>query len=478
MATQIQTDSQPGAIPLRPFERDTLPKLFFQAIDRFDRPDAMRYKASGQWHTLSHREIERQVTQLAAALSEAGIQKGDRIAILSENRPEWAITDYAALGLGITDAPLYPTLPANQIEYILNDCEAKAILLSTREQLDKIHEIKDRVPSLQHIVIFDGAGRLPEGVVGFDEFLKQGQQAIDAGRFTDFRERALAVGRDDLATLIYTSGTTGNPKGVMLTHYNLASNIAAVHQHDVIALQPGTKVLSFLPLSHVFERMVDYYYFDTGVSVAYAESIDKVADNLLEVQPEYMVSVPRLFEKIYAKVMGATGVKRVLVMWAKGVGEAFAEQQLAGEQPSGALALKYGIADKLVFSKLRERTGGQLKAAISGGAPLSGEIAKFFFAAGLPVYEGYGLTETSPVLTANRPGAVRLGSVGRPVPGTEIRIDTTGEILARGPQIMKGYWNNEQATARSSTPTAGSTPATSASSTATASCASPTASRT
>jgi long-chain acyl-CoA synthetase len=447
MATQMHSEAQSGTVPLRPFERDTLPKLFFEAIDRFNRADALRFKANGQWQTVSHREIERRVTQLAAALADVGIRKGDRIAMLSENRPEWAITDYAALGLGVTDAPLYPTLPANQVAYILNDCQARAVFLSTQEQLEKVLEIRADVPSLEYIVLFDDTGRGAEGVHRFSDFLQRGQTAIDEGRAGDFRATALGVEPDDLATLIYTSGTTGDPKGVMLTHHNLASNIAAVHQHDVIKLNPGAKVLSFLPLSHVFERMVDYYYWDSGVSIAYAESIDKVADNLLEVQPEYMVSVPRLFEKIYAKVMGATGIKRTLVMWAKGVGEDYAGRQLNGEQIPGALSFKYRIADKLVFSKLRERTGGQLKAAISGGAPLSGEIAKFFFAAGLPVYEGYGLTETSPVLTANRPGAVKLGSVGRVVPGTEIRIDATGEILARGPQVMKGYWNKPDATA-------------------------------
>jgi long-chain acyl-CoA synthetase len=255
------------------------------------------------------------------------------------------------------------------------------------------------------------------------------------------------VDPQDVATLIYTSGTTGNPKGVMLTHYNLASNLAAVRQHDVITFQPGDIALSFLPLSHVFERLVDYYYWLGGVSIAYAESIEKVADNLGEVKPHYMVSVPRLFDKIYAKVMGATGVKRKLVMWAKKVGEEAAELKLADREVGGSLAFRYRIADKLVFSKLRERTGGRLVAAISGGAPLSADVAKFFFAAGLPVFEGYGLTETSPVLSANRPGKVRLGSVGLAVPGTEIRIDTNGELLARGPQIMKGYWNSPDATA-------------------------------
>jgi len=432
--------------PLKPFTEDTLTKVFFHAIDHRSRPDAMRYKEGGSWKSVSHQEAEIRVSRLAAALSSWGLERGDRVAMLSENRPEWAITDYAALGLGCIDVPVYPTLPSNQVAYILNDCEAKVILVSTAEQLAKILEIREEVPSLQKIVSFEDPGGA-SGVLSFSDVLEEGRRLIDEGSGESFRDRALQVKPEDVATLIYTSGTTGNPKGVMLTHGNLASNLAAVSQHGVIEFQKGDVALSFLPLSHVFERLVDYYYWLFGVSIAYAESIDKVADNLTEVQPHYMVSVPRLFEKIYAKVMGATGVKRKLVMWAKSVGEEAAELELAGKPVAGGLAFKRGIADKLVFSKLRERTGGRLRAAISGGAPLSGDVAKFFFAAGLPVYEGYGLTETSPVLTANRPRFVRLGTVGQPVPGTEVRIDTSGEILARGPQIMKGYWKQESETA-------------------------------
>jgi long-chain acyl-CoA synthetase len=317
--------------------------------------------------------------------------------------------------------------------------------VSSAEQLAKIREIRSEVPSLKRIVSFDDPAGA-EGILSFQDVLEEGRALIEGGSAEDFRERAGSVAPDDVATLIYTSGTTGNPKGVMLTHRNLASNIEAVRQHRVIEFQPGDVALSFLPLSHVFERLVDYYYWRFGVSIAYAESIEKVAENLMEVKPHYMVSVPRLFEKIYAKVMGATGIKRKLVMWAKKVGEEAAELELAGRPVTGALAFQRRIADRLVFSKLRERTGGRLRAAISGGAPLSFDVAKFFFAAGLPVFEGYGLTETSPVLCANRPGHVKLGTVGQAVPGTELRIAESGEIIARGPQIMKGYWKQDAAT--------------------------------
>jgi long-chain acyl-CoA synthetase len=432
-------------VPLRPVERDTIPKIFFGGIDRHGGPQALLYRApSGAWTPLSHAQVQERVTAVAAALEAAGVASGDRIAILSENRPEWVITDYAAMGLGAIDVPVYPTLPANQVEYILRDCAAKVVFVSTPAQAAKIQEIRADLPDLRQVVSFDPA---PD-TVPFARFLADGDVAVKAGRFTGFRDRALAVPPDQVATLIYTSGTTGNPKGVMLTHHNLASNVAACLQHGLTTvIQKGDTTLSFLPLSHVFERMVDYLYWDVGATIAYAESMDKVADNLLEVRPMVAVSVPRLFEKIYARVTGVTGLKARIVAWARGVGEGVADAKLAGRAPSAGQMIQYRLADRLVFSKLRARTGGRVRNFVSGGAPLSAEVAKFFHAAGLPVYEGYGLTETSPVIAVNKPGAVKLGTVGQPVPGCEVRIDpATGEILTRGPHVMKGYWRNDEAT--------------------------------
>ncbi|HET7276029.1 MAG TPA: long-chain fatty acid--CoA ligase [Longimicrobiaceae bacterium] len=445
MATRSAQKANASAmVPLDPVERDTLLKIFFHAVDSSSRPDALRYKANGIWHSISHAEVETRVTRLAAALADLGIREGDRVGILSENRPEWAIADYAALGLGVIDVPIYPTLPSNQVAYILGDCRARAVFVSTREQLDKILEARGALDALEFVIVMDDL--TADGVVRFSDLLEKGQELVDNGA-DGFRERALAVGRDEVATLIYTSGTTGDPKGVMLTHYNLASNVAAARQADIMAPNPGDVALSFLPLSHVFERMVDYWYWDAGIAIAYAESIDKVADNLVEVSPNVAVSVPRLFDKIYTKVMGATGVKKKLVMWAKKTGEEVFDEHVAGREPSGSLAFRYRLADKLVFSKLRARTGGALRVFFSGGAPLSADVAKFFFAAGLPVYEGYGLTETSPVISANKPGAVRLGTVGHALPGVEVRIGDGGELLTRGPHVMKGYWKNPTATA-------------------------------
>ena len=434
-------------VPLLPVERDTIPKIFFGGIDRHPRAGAMQFRtAEGGWQGLSTQEVERRVTAVAAALDAAGIAAGDRIALLSENRPEWAITDFAAVGQGIIDVPLYPTLPANQVQYILRDCEAQIVFVSTTAQAAKIAEIRKDLPALRHVIVFDDA--IVAGTTTFESFLADGQRAVDEGRFTDFRAHALAVPRDQVATLIYTSGTTGNPKGVMLTHWNLASNVAGALQHGLReVIQTGDTTLSFLPLSHVFERMVDYLYWDVGACTAYAESVEKVAEYLMEVRPMIAVSVPRLFEKIYARVVGVAGIKKKIVQWARGVGLAVADAKLAGRAPSPVLAVQYRLADRVVFGKLRERTGGRLRSFVSGGAPLSADVAKFFFAAGLPVYEGYGLTETSPVIAVNKPGAVRLGTVGKPIPGVEVRIDPrSGEILTRGPHVMKGYWRNDAAT--------------------------------
>ncbi|HYW06543.1 MAG TPA: long-chain fatty acid--CoA ligase, partial [Longimicrobium sp.] len=372
---------------------------------------------------------------------------GDRVALLSENRPEWAIADYAITGMGAVDVPVYPTLPANQIAYILKDSGARAILVSTREQLAKILEIRDGLPDLVLTVAFDDPGSAPD-VRSFANVMEEGQRYIAGGHAGSFRERALAVKPDDVATLIYTSGTTGDPKGVMLTHFNLMSNVAGSQQHGLSdVIMNGDRTLSFLPLSHVFERMVDYLYWDVGCVISYAESMEKVVDNMGEVKPQIAVSVPRLFEKIYTRVTGATGIKKKLVKWAVRVGGVVADARLAGTEPSGSMALQFRLADRLVFSKLRDRTGGGMRNFVSGGAPLSAEIAKFFFAAGLPVYEGYGLTETSPVIAVNKPDAVQLGSVGKVIPGVEVAITQEGEILTRGPHVMKGYWKRPDATA-------------------------------
>lgn len=432
---------------LDPVTRDTLPAIFFESVDRYAQKEALRYKAEGKWHGLTYENVDRDVRQIAAALEGLGLDRGDRVALLSENRPEWAVVDYAVLALGGVDVPVYPTLPASQAAYILSDCGAKIVFVSTRDQLEKLRSIRAEIPGLEWIVVFEEVEDAANAV-SYRKMREEGRARLEEGRASDLRERAQSVKRDDLATLIYTSGTTGEPKGVMLTHYNLAAMIAATGQSGSLPVEPGQVALSLLPLSHIFERAVDYYYWDQGLTIAYAESIQKVADTLLEVNPHVMVSVPRLFEKIYSAVMSTGGVKGKLIKWAEQIGAEWAETVVERRKVPGSLALKHRLADRLVYSKIRSRVGGRMHTFISGGAPLSPEVNKFFFAAGLRIHEGYGTTETSPVLTSNRPDALRFGSVGVPYPGVELRMDEeTGEVLARGPSIMKGYWQQPALTA-------------------------------
>lgn len=432
----------------------TLNELFFGAIDRFARrPVAMRAKVSGAWAPLSYADLGERVRAMATALRELGVVAGDRVAILSENRPEWAITDYACLTIRCADVPIYPTLPARQIEFILRDAGAKAVVVSSAEQLAKIQEIRPRLGDLQHVIVMNADAVAGGPTIRFDALLERGAAA--ALPADEWRRDALAVGPDDLATLIYTSGTTGDPKGVMLTHGNLTSNVVA--GLGVLALRDTDECLSFLPLSHVFERMAGHYcMMQAGTIINYATNIESVPAEMLEIRPTVMLSVPRLYEKIYARVLeGATGgspIKRTIFRWARKVGETRAEYRMASRPVPKGLELRYRLAHRLVFSKLVARVGGRLRFFVSGGAPLAAEIAKFFYAAGLPILEGYGLTETSPVIAVNTFEAIRLGSVGRPLPGVEVRIAPDGEILTRGPHVMKGYFGKPEATAETIDP--------------------------
>jgi long-chain acyl-CoA synthetase len=425
----------------------TLVELFFEAMDRFEDRPAFRYHADGAWHDLSHREAMDRIRKAGRALAAAGLNRGDRAAILSENRPEWAMADYACLCAGVVDVPIYATLTAGQIAYILGDSGAQLVFVSNGEQLEKVQEIRPGLESLRQVVVFDPpAGDLPAGVSSWDDFLASGS---DGGDPEAFREAALAAQPSDVATILYTSGTTGDPKGVMLTHWNLSSNVLAASR--VLPIDDRDVTLSFLPLSHVFQRMVDYLLFSRGCLIAYARSIDSVPDDLKEIRPTIVVSVPRLYEKVYAKVTSATGLKGALIGWARRVGDRWARAKLAGETPSLGVRMQYALAYRLVFSKIAAGVGGKLRYFVSGGAPLAPDINRFFFSAGVVILEGYGLTETSPVTNVNHPGDFpanfRIGTVGKPVAGTEVRIAADGEILIRGPQVMKGYLNRPEDTA-------------------------------
>ncbi len=428
--------------------RGTLTQLFFTTVDRHaGLPAAFRSKVGGAWVSIPHREALERVQAISLGLRELGIKPGDKVAIVSENRPEWALTDYACLCARAADVPIYPTLTAKQTEYILRDSESVAVFCSTAAQVAKVLEVKGALPGLQQIIVFDGdvaAGR--PGVISLAALEGKGRAVVS--KHPNWKAEALSAGPEDLATLIYTSGTTGDPKGVMLSHYNIWSNVQAVLQ--MIPIGSGDECLSMLPLSHSYERMVDYTLFQAGVIINYAESFDTVATNLQEVKPTVVLSVPRLYEKVYARVLenalSGSIIKRNIFFWAKRAGEQWATLSLAGLPIPGGLALKKKLADRLVFAKLRARTGGRIRFFVSGAAPLSADIAKFFYSGGLPVIEGYGLTESSPVLTLNPLDRIKLGTVGRAIPGVELKIAQDGEILARGPNIMQGYYKLPDAT--------------------------------
>jgi len=427
----------------------TLAQLFFDAIERHDKPDALQHKVAGVYQPIASRVVLERVRRAALGLAELGVKSGDRVAILSENRPEWAIADFACITSALTDVPLYANLPPEQAAYILRDSGAVAIFVADANQAAKIAAIRTEVPTLRSVITFAAARH-----AGADQTLGElealGATVDDDARRTAYRSTAAAIRPDDIATLIYTSGTTGEPKGVMLTHDNLYSNVLG--SAACIPFHPGIDIgLSFLPLAHVFERMAGHYLmFHVGCSIAYAESMDSVPVDMQSVRPTLVLSVPRLYEKMFARVLqnalsGGAAKKRIF-FWARGVAERWADIKLAGGTPPGVLALQYRIAQKLVFSKLQARTGGRLRYFVSGGAPLAPEINKFFYAAGLQILEGYGLTETSPVIAVNTPEAFRIGTVGRAMPGVEISIAPDGEILTRGPNVMKGYYNKPEAT--------------------------------
>jgi long-chain acyl-CoA synthetase len=431
----------------------TLTELYFGALERFgSRPVAVRAKQGGAWYELSYRELADRVQDLSLGLLELGIRPGDRIAILSENRPEWAIADYACLTARCTDVPIYPTLPAKQVEHNLCDSGAVAVFVSSRLQLEKIQGIRQQIPALRHVIAFD-EGPAGSGTLTLEQMYARGRAA--RSRHPEWQQDALEVKPDNLATLIYTSGTTGDMKGVMLTHGNITSNVTTCCR--LFSFSENDECLSFLPLSHIFERMFGHYsMFHSGVLINYAENVDTVAADMERWRPTLMASVPRLYEKIYSRVLervrSGSALKRRLFVWAKAVGESWVEHRLAGRRMPRGLAAKHWLADRLVFAKLRARTGGRLRFFISGGAPLSFEIARFFHAAGMPILEGYGLTETSPVMAVNTFKHLRLGTVGRPIPGVEVKIAFDGEILTRGPNVMVGYYRKPTATAEAIDP--------------------------
>ncbi|MGD8280079.1 MAG: long-chain fatty acid--CoA ligase [Gemmatimonadota bacterium] len=429
-----------------PVPKSTLVDLFFEAMDRHRGRVALQRVASDMSVSdVRYEDVLSVVKQFVAALEGRGIVRGERVAILSENRPEWAMADYGCLCAGVLDVPVYATLKPHQVAYILENSGARLVFVSTAEQMEKALAAVDQVGRPVDVVIFDQPTVLPRGVISWQAFLDSGRTRARSWSDEDFREAASRAGPDDVATLIYTSGTTGEPKGVMLTHNNLASNVRAADM--VFDITSTDSTVSFLPLSHVLQRMVDYLFFWVGCRIAYPRSIKTLVDDLKVIRPTVVVSVPRIYEKVYNGVMDAHGLKKALVDWAVGVADRAADLMLDGRRPGGWLGLQYRLADKLVFSKVKRAVGGRIRFFVSGGGPLAPELNRFFYSVGLTILEGYGLTETSPVTNVNTLEHFRIGTVGKPIPGTEIRIADDGEILVRGPQVMKGYYDNPDATA-------------------------------
>ena len=425
----------------------TLCDLYMDAVTKRARPDMFRHKVGETWQDISTQEMHRAVVEVSQGLVSLGIEAGDRIALLSENRIEWAMLDLAALCCGAAIVPVYPSLLPAQIDYILRDASVTALACATPEQLERTGPLCAKLPSIRLRIAFEPTSQ--DGALPFSQLRASGAAYASQhpGDF-DARWRRIEPGR--LATIIYTSGTTGDPKGVLLTHDNLTRNVIATL--DTIQVHPTDSCLSFLPLSHIFERVGGFYIMlYAGVSIAYAESFDRVAVNLGEIRPTIMVAVPRFYEKIHARAQNAAAqsgaLRHAIFRWAERVGSDYARKQLAGKPLSLSLRVRKFVADRLVFRKLRARTGGRLRIFVSGGAPLSSEISEFFQAAGLPILEGYGLTETSPIITVNSFQHRRAGSVGRPIPGVQVTIAEDGEILTRSASVMQGYSGKPEATA-------------------------------
>jgi len=418
---------------------ETISQLILNTVESYPKDDLMMYKKEGKYVALSTEEIGNRIKFFSLGLRALGQKTEDKLVILSDNRPEWMITDLANLCLGGITVPIYTSLVPEQIKYIVENSDARIVVYSDQELWKKIETIKGELIKVSHYITF--APEAPEGVLTFEEVMDKGRRLHQEDPEI-FQKGALAISPADIASIIYTSGTTGIPKGVMLTHGNFVSNVKSCS--EIIPFSDKDTVLSFLPLSHVLERMVTFTYLYKGCSIAYAESIETVAENLLEVRPHIMVSVPRVFEKIYSKVMDnvlqSSALKRKIFFWAVKVGREYGQKKLQNQPVSGLLQFRKNLAHKLVFSKIIERTGSRVRFFVSGGAPLSKDIAEFFYAMGLIVLEGYGLTETSPVIAVNTLDHIKFGTVGRAIPGVDVKIAEDGEILTRGPHVMKGYY--------------------------------------
>ena len=433
--------------PFAPGEPATLVDVFTRVVREHNRPDALNYKSDGRWLSISSEEMLARAKNIAAGLHAIGLRRGDRLALLSESRVEWTLTDAGCIFGGVIDVPVYPTLTPPQVRYILNDSGASALFIEGREKFDELKDILGECPQVKQIVYFDPAGMSSaEGLslaelerVGH-EFQQKNPDVLD--------QLAREITTDDLATIIYTSGTTGEPKGVMLTHLNLVSNLIDSSGH--LSFGRHDIALSVLPLSHVFERQAMYMYLYRGMAVYFAESLLTIGPNLREVRPTILVGVPRIFEKIYARIQEraaeAGKFAAMMLAWSVSVAREYAKYTLAHRPVPLFLKLKHALAAKLVFAKWQAAFGGRMRLLVSGGAALPEDLGYIYNGAGIPIIQGYGLTETSPVITTSQLDSIRVGTVGRAIPHVDIRIASDGEIEVRGPNVMRGYYNKPEET--------------------------------
>ncbi len=427
----------------------TIPGMFLESTKINAERPAYFEKVAGEWKEYKYSDVRDIVKKFAAGLASLGLGKDDKVAIQSNNCPRWAFSDYAIASIGAASVTVYPTLISSQIKYIIDNSDTQYVITQDQSQTDKILEFIQDSPKLKGIIAMDNTHDPARNIISFEHIMELGEKHIKDTGFT-LEKASKDVKPNDLLTLIYTSGTTGNPKGVMLSHNNLISNLKAGHK--AIDFGPDDTLVSLLPLSHVFERMTGHYtMFSLGTKTYYAESIDTIGENLLEVKPTIVIAVPRVFEKINAKVVDKVSndpaIRQKIFWWAVGVGGEAAKLLTRGKQPSGMLGFKFKIADKLVFSKLKARVGGNLRFFASGGAPLSKEVGEFFASANIPILEGYGLTETSPIITVNRESLYKFGTVGCLIDKVDVKIADDGEILCKGPNVMLGYYKNPEATA-------------------------------
>ncbi|HKS80737.1 MAG TPA: long-chain fatty acid--CoA ligase [Candidatus Acidoferrales bacterium] len=430
-------------------EYPPLTKSFLDAVDQYPNPRMQIYRTANGWESYSSAEVLKRVASLARSLDELGIKPGDRVAIFAPNCPEWHVADFAILGLGATSVPIYFNESPDRMTYILNDSAARIVLAAGEAQARLLWDCRERLPQIEQVICSAPPQDLASEVLRFETLVSTSLE----GDVAEYRKHAAEVTGVQLATIIYTSGTTGEPKGVMLSHANVSSN--TTDAFDDYALTPADLGLSFLPLAHVYERVVDYGYIFRGIPVAYVDKIENVAQALLEVHPTMVAAVPRFYEKMFANIIQRghheKGLRRSVFDWAIRVAERAVPWRAYGKDAPFPLRMQWELANKLVYPKIREGLGGKIRIFSSGGAPLAPELAAFFWSIDVPVYQGYGLTETSPIISANVPGANKVGTVGRPIRNVQVRIAEDGEILVKGPNIMQGYYRRPDETRNLST---------------------------